>query len=268
MEKTGPPGDPAVRYTVEDGVAVLTLNRPHRKNAFTIPMVDAWADRLAAAGSDDSVGAIVVTGAGDSFCAGIDLDALAEIEATALARRSMLTDHVHRVALTLDRLDKPVIAAVRGAAVGAGMDMALMCDMRFASETMTMAASYVRLAVVPGDGGCYYLPRLVGPAKALELLLSGEPVGARDAERMGLVNRVYPDDLLLEETLDFARRLAAGPPMAIRLIKRTVYQSARTDLATALALAGSHMGVVMTMSDHAEGVAALREHRAATFTGE
>jgi enoyl-CoA hydratase/carnithine racemase len=148
------------------------------------------------------------------------------------------------------------------------MDMALMCDMRFASETMSMAASYVRLAVVPGDGGCYYLPRLVGPAKALELLLSGDPVGADDAERMGLVNRVYPDDRLLGETLAFARRLAAGPPVAVRLIKRTVYQSSRTDLATALALAGSHMGVVMTMSDHAEGVAALREQRAASFTGQ
>jgi enoyl-CoA hydratase/carnithine racemase len=210
---------------------------------------------------------VVVTGAGGAFCSGIDLDALADIEATALGRREMLTEHIHRVALTLDRLDKPVIAAVTGAAVGAGMDMALMCDMRFVAESAYFTAAYIKIGVVPGDGGCYYLPRIVGLPKALELLLSGETVRADEALRIGLANRVHPDAELLERTTEFARKLAAGPPVATRLIKRTVYQSADLDLSTALSLVASHMGVVMTMDDHSESLAAVRDHRPANYTG-
>jgi enoyl-CoA hydratase/carnithine racemase len=254
-------------YAVSEGVATITLNRPRRKNAFTLPMVNRWADLLTEAERDTSVGAIVVTGAGGSFSSGIDLDALKAIEHAALGRRTMLTENIHRVALTLDRLDKPVIAAVAGAAVGAGMDMALMCDLRFAGESAYFSEAYVRIGVVPGDGGCYYLPRLVGTAKALELLLTGDRVDAAEALRIGLVNRVLPDDDLIGHTHAFAQRLAAGPPVATRLIKRTVYQSASIDLATALSLVASHMGVVMTTDDHVEALAAAKEQRNGNYTG-
>jgi enoyl-CoA hydratase/carnithine racemase len=256
-----------VCYAVSEGVATITLNRPRRKNAFTLPMVNRWADLLTQAERDPCVGAIVVTGAGDSFSSGIDLDALEAIEHSALGRRRMLTENIHRVALTLDRLDKPVIAAVAGAAVGAGMDMALMCDMRIAGESAYFSEAYVRIGVVPGDGGCYYLPRLVGTAKAMELLLTGDRVDATEALRIGLVNRVVPDNELASYVQGFARRLAAGPPVATRLIKRTVYQSASIDLATALSLVASHMGVVMTTDDHVEALAAAKEQRDGNYTG-
>jgi enoyl-CoA hydratase/carnithine racemase len=260
--------DPAdITYQIHSGVARITLNRPQRKNAFTFEMIDRWAGFLHQARTDSAVGAIITTGAGGAFCSGIDLETLAAIEHSPIARRQMLTDRIHHIALALDQLDKPVIAVVQGPAVGAGMDMALMCDMRFIGESAFFTAQYINIGLVPGDGGCYYLPRLVGPARALEILLSGEPVGAGEALRIGLANRVYPDEDVLGQAQQFAESLAGKPPLAVRLIKRTMYQSMDTDLRTALSLVASHMGLVMTSADHAEALAASREKRPANYTG-
>ena len=168
---------------------------------------------------------------------------------------------MHRIPYALERLDTPVIAAVNGAAVGAGMDMALMCDMRFAGRSARFSEGYIRAGLIPGDGACYFLPRLVGLAKALELLLSADFVDAAEALRIGIVNRVYDDDVLLAETLAFAGRLAHSPPVHLRLIKRNVYQSYQNDLHSALELAASHMGIVRTLEDSKEAVTALLERR-------
>jgi enoyl-CoA hydratase/carnithine racemase len=167
----------------------------------------------------------------------------------------------------LEDLDKPVLAAVNGVAVGAGMDMALMCDIRFAARSARFSEGYVRVGLVPGDGGCYYLPRLVGTAKALELLWTGDFVDAEEALRLGLVSQVHPDEELLSATYAFARRLAEGPPVAIRLIKRAVHQSARTDLRTALDLISSHQAVVQSTHDSKEAYAAFRQKRKPLFEG-
>lgn len=241
-----------IAVSARDGVMLVRLERPERKNAFTWPMLEAWAAAYEQAAASDAVGAVVLTGAGDAFCSGVDLEALAEIEDTPLAHKRMLSERVHKVAAALARLDKPVIAAVNGVAVGAGMDMALMCDMRFASPAARFSEGYIRLGLVPGDGGCFFLPRLVGIAKALELLLSGEFVEAAEAHRIGLVNRLYAEDELLERTLEFAARLAASPPTAIQMIKRATYQSLNLDLFTSLDLVSSHMGVVMATEATAE----------------
>ena len=257
-----------ILYSVTNAVATLTLNRPDRRNAFTLRMVNLWADLLLRADADPAVRAIVVTGGEEAFCAGIDLEALAALDPSALARREFLTKDIHRVALALDRIDKPVIAAVAGAAVGAGMDMALMCDMRIAAESARFSAAYVRLGVVPGDGGCYYLPRLIGTAKALELLLTGDTVTGAQAKEIGFVNAVVSDDSLLAHTQAFAERIAQQAPLAVSLIKRTVYQSADIDLRTALDLVASHMGVIMTTDDHQEALAAMREKRPGDFHGK
>ncbi|MDD2857133.1 MAG: enoyl-CoA hydratase-related protein [Candidatus Nanopelagicales bacterium] len=257
-----------VLYDVRNGVAVLTLNRPERRNAFTMTLIHRWADLLEAANADDAVRAIVVTGAGGAFCAGIDLDVLASLDPSALTRRDFLTDEVHRVARAVERSDKPIIAAVSGAAVGAGMDMALMCDMRIVGPSTSFAASYVRLGLVPGDGGCYYLPRLVGVAKALELLLTGDAVSGTEAAALGLANHVVADDEVLPFTVALAERIAAQPPISVKLIRRTVYQSQDIDLRTSLDLIASHMGVIMTTDDHQEALAAFREKRPGTFTGK
>lgn len=250
-----------IRYEVSDGVGTITLNRPQRKNAFTVDMVDAWAEIVRTARTDSQVGALVLTGAGDAFCAGGDLDLVRAMDESALAAKRVLTEHIHRVAYAMDELDKPVIAAVNGAAVGAGMDMALMCDIRFIARSARMSEGYIRLGLVPGDGGAYYLPRIVGVAKALELLWTGDFVDAEEALRIGLVSRVCDDDALLDETHAFAARLAAAAPIATRMIKRAVYQGLRSDLRTSLDLISSHMGIVATSLDVAEARRAAAEGR-------
>lgn len=184
-----------------------------------------------------------------------------------LEHKTVLTEHVHQVAHAMEDLDKPVLAAVNGVAVGAGMDMALMCDIRFVAESARLSEGYIRVGLVPGDGGCYFLPRLTGTAKALELLWTGDFINAREAVEFGIANRCYPDEQLLDKTYEFARRLAAGPQVAIRAIKRTVYSSMRCDLRTSLDLISSHMSVVKSTEDSAEAMRAFREKRSPRFTG-
>lgn len=253
---------------VENGVGRILLNRPERKNAFTVGMVEEWARALEEARTDDAVGAILVTGAGDAFCSGGEFsDIEPSDEVSTYERKAYLTEHVHRVALAMEDLDKPVIAAVNGVAVGAGMDFALMCDLRFAARSARFSEGYIKVGLVPGDGGAYYLPRLVGTAKALELLLTGDFVSAEEAERIGLVNRVCDDEELMDEARAFAERLAAGPPLVTRTIKRAVYQSSRTDLRTALDLISSHMAVLQSTEDSKEAFYAAKEKREPRFEG-
>ncbi len=256
-----------LEYSVEGGVATILLNRPDRKNAFTLEMIDEWVAALSDAADDGNVRAVVLTGAGDAFCSGIDLGSLGDVEPTPLERKRMLTHRIHRVALALEDLDKPVIAAVKGPAVGAGMDMALMCDMRIVGESARFSEGYIRVGLVPGDGGCFWLPRLVGVAKALELLLTGDFVDGKEAERIGIANHCYPDDEVLDRTYALARRLAAMPPVAAGVIKRATYQSLRLDTRTHLDLISSHMAVVQSTEDSAEAMRAFREKRPGTFHG-
>ncbi len=250
-----------ILFSKNDGVGMITLNRPERKNAFTMTMIDRWAECLAEWRTDSEVKVIVLTGAGDAFCSGVDFAASSKNQQKdgPFERKSALWDRIHRIPLTLEDIDKPVIAALNGVAVGAGFDMALMCDMRFASDRARFSEGYVKVGLVPGDGGAYYLPRLVGTAKALELLLTGDFVDAKEALSIGLVNRIYPDAQLMEETLSFAKRLAKGPSLVIQTIKRATYQSARVDLRTALDLISSHMGVIRETKDSQDAMRATLE---------
>jgi enoyl-CoA hydratase/carnithine racemase len=256
-----------LEYTVKDGIGTILLNRPDKKNAFTLEMIDEWAQVLRSARTDPEVRVVVVTGAGDAFCSGVDLGAFAAESDDPLAHKSVLHDRIHRVAYALEDLDKPVIAAVNGTAVGAGMDMALMCDIRLLARSARLSEGYIRVGLVPGDGGCYFLPRMVGMAKALELLWTGDFVDAEEALRLGIANHVYPDEDFAESWHTFARRLAERPPINVQMIKRAAYQSARTDLRTALDLISSHMAVVRSTEDSAEAMAAFRERRAPVFQG-
>jgi enoyl-CoA hydratase/carnithine racemase len=256
-----------LEYSVEEGIGTLTLNRPAKKNAFTMDMIEEWAGILVEARTDPEVRVIVLTGAGDAFCSGVDLGRFDHGEPTPLERKTTLSEHIHRIAYALEDLDKPVIAAVNGPAVGAGMDMALMCDIRFASRTARFSEGYIKVGLVPGDGGCYYLPRLVGVSKALELCWSGDFVDADEAHRLGIVNQVYEEAELAERTRAFARRIASAPQLNVRTIKRAMYQSARCDLRTALDLISSHMAVVQSTHDSREAMAAFREKREPEFKG-
>ncbi|MFJ4774200.1 enoyl-CoA hydratase/isomerase family protein [Streptomyces uncialis] len=254
-------------YTVRDGIATILLNRPARKNAFTIDMVHTWADALAEAQEDPGVRVIVVTGAGGSFCSGVDLAAFKGEKRTPLEEKELLTRNVHRVALTLEDVDKPVIAAVAGPAVGAGMDMALLCDLRFAGRGARFSEGYIKVGLVPGDGGCWLLPRTVGTSTALRMLWTGDFVGADEALRIGLVDEVHEDADLMDAVYAYAARLAERPPVAIRAIKRAVRQGARHDLRTALDLISSHMAVITSTEDSREAFAAFQDKRPGVFTG-
>jgi enoyl-CoA hydratase/carnithine racemase len=256
-----------ISFTVEDRVGVLTLNRPERKNAFTFAMIETWAQILRDVHSDSTLRAIVLTGAGGAFCSGVDLDDFSRLGLNPLDRKRQLTDQVHQVALAMERLDKPVIAAVDGVAVGAGLDMALMCDMRVVGRSARLSEGYVRVGLVPGDGGCFYLPRLVGVGKALELLLTGDVVDGDEAVRIGMANQVVDDGLALDGAMTLARRISLLPPVAVAMIKRATYQSLRCDLQTSLDLISSHFGVITATEDSQEALRAFREHRQGAFIG-
>ena len=256
-----------IEYSVTDGIATILLNRPERRNAFTLEMVAQWAQFLEGARTDPEVRVIVVTGAGSAFCSGVDLSLDYGEPPTPLRRKTNLHERIHRIPLVLEDLDKPVIAAINGLAVGAGMDMALMCDMRIMARSASLSEGYIRVGMVPGDGGCYYLPRLVGTAKALELLMTGDFISADEAGRLGIVNRVVDDDEFPAAVAALAAKIAAASPIAIRAIKRATYQSSRCDLRTALDLISSHMAVVASTNDAAEALAAFREKRRPDFTG-
>jgi 2-(1,2-epoxy-1,2-dihydrophenyl)acetyl-CoA isomerase len=255
-------------FDVQEKVATLTLNRPDKLNAFTAEMIAAWADALEECRRDDAIHVVVVTGAGRAFCAGGDLAEMRErVGEAPLQQKEFIWSGVHRIPKTLEQLDKPVIAAVNGVANGAGMDMALMCDLRFASEDARFAEGYVKLGLVPGDGGAWFLPRLVGTAKALEILWTGDTLDARTALELGIINQVLPPSELLDYTYRFAQRLADSPAIAIRAIKRLVYQGQRADLRTALDAVSSLMAITGSSHDHREALQALAEKREPRFVG-
>jgi enoyl-CoA hydratase/carnithine racemase len=262
-----------VAYDVDDGVATIRLNRPERLNAFTPLMLEEWTNAIDLARDDDRVRAVVVTGSGRGFCAGMDVgqeiagEGVLHGESGPAERRNSLRYTVHRVPRALQLLDKPYIAAINGAAVGAGMDMASMADIRFASQTARFGMAYVKMGIVPGDGGCFFLPRIVGLQKALELIWTGDLFDAEEALRIGYVLRVYPPDSLLSETQAFAKRLAEGPAVALQLAKRLVYQGMEVGLDQALDLAQSAMTIAQSTEDAREGPRAFVERRPPRFQG-
>jgi enoyl-CoA hydratase/carnithine racemase len=267
MRDTPPTELPAreLDFSVQDGVGYITLNRPYRRNAFTMEMVDLWVDALREATDDPAIRVVVLRGAGDAFCSGLDLDTIDDCGTEPLDRKCMLHERVQRIPRLVQELDKPLIASVHGPAFGAGMDMSLMCDLRLADSTAQFCESYIRVGLVPGAGGLYFLSRLVGVAKALELFLTGDVIDAEEAHRIGIVNRLVADGELEAATDQLARKLAAGPAVATRLIKRALYQSAETDLRTALDLVSSHMAVIQSTAESREAIAAFREHRRPHF---
>jgi 2-(1,2-epoxy-1,2-dihydrophenyl)acetyl-CoA isomerase len=258
-------------YDVRDGVGLITLNRPEKANALSEEMILGLADVYTEAEHQDEVRVLVLTGAGRHFCSGGDVkrpmgEGPAPQRGPAGVRASMRRT-MHRIPRALRDLDKPVIAAVNGAAVGAGMDIALMCDMRVAARSARFSEAFVRAGLIPGGGSAYFLPRLVGPAKALELLLTGDMIGAEEAHELGIVNRIYEDDGFLDAVLEFAGRIAASPPVHIQLVKRAVYSSVSASLDESLELVSNHMAIVQSMEDSVEARAAWLEKRPGVYQG-
>ena len=259
--------EPHVLYETKGHIATITLNRPEVRNAFSIEMITLWTQFLAEARADDDVRVIILTGKGEAFCSGGDIRDIAGEVYQSWDMKNFLWEGVHRIALTLEDLDKPIIAAVNGAAVGAGMDMAIMCDLRVCSDRARFAEAYITLGLVAGDGGAYFLPRIVGISKALELLLTGDMLSAEEALDLGIVNRVVPHEKLMEEALAMATKIAGKAPLATRMMKRAVYQAQTSTLRSHLDYISSQMSLLSQTEDHMEAAKAFMEKRKPNFVG-
>ena len=246
-----------------DGVALLELNRPDRLNAFTRPMIGEWTQALGQIADDHRVRALVLTGAGRAFCAGADTSDMTVMQAADnVERKKYLWKEIQKIPLAMERLEVPVIAAVNGTARGAGLDMALMCDIRLCAASSTFAESYINMGVISGDGGTWFLPRVVGVSRALELLWTGRVIDALEAERIGIVSRVVPDADVRSEAMTLARSIAAQPPQAITLMKRAVYHGlAGGTLAAHLDMISSHMAIVFDTPEFNQRLTAFQARR-------
>ena len=256
-------------YEVKDGIATLTLNRPERLNALGDTLRDDLHHAVLRAAGDEEVRAMVLTGAGKGFCSGGDVKAMHESK-EAGATRSLLeriAPQRDQVLLALRDAPKPVIAAVNGAAAGAGMNLALAADIRLASTAARFGQTFVKRGLHPDWGGTYFLPRLVGMAKACEMIFTGDMIDAAEALRLGLVSAVYPPEELMTATRALAGRIAEGPPLAIRLARRAIYHNAEADLRAALEFETFAQNVCSETEDAREGIRAFVEKRAPVFHG-
>lgn len=252
-------------------IAVLTLNRPRTRNAFDDDVADALVAACDRVERDISISCVVLAAAGPSFCSGGNVKAMhartGMFAGSSAEMRRAYRYGIQRIPLAFHGLEVPVIAAVNGPAVGAGCDLALMCDIRIAAETAVFAESFVRLGLVSGDGGAWLLPRAIGASRAYEMTLTGDSIDAQRALQWGLVSAVYPAERLLEEAMALAARIAAHPPHSLRLNKRLLRESERMTLAQSLELAASLQSIVQHTEDLREGVAALLEKRKPQFRG-
>ena len=255
---------------VKDGVAVLTLNRPDRLNAMSRPMLDALLEALPRLAEDPEIGVVVLTGAGRGFCAGGDVKAMAEgnelggqtMEEKAQALRSRM-----ETSRWLHEMPKPTIAMMRGPAAGAGLSLAMACDMRIASDTIRLGTAFARVGYSGDFGGSYYLTQLVGTAKARELYFTADLLDAQQALGLGLVNRVVADARLEEETMALASRLARGPRVAYRYMKRNMNAAESASLKEMLDLEAWHHTRTGMTEDHREAARAFVEKREPQFKG-
>ena len=261
-----------VLYDNADGIVTLTLNRPEIRNAISDPdMIEAILEALERIDGDMSVRAAILTGAGSSFSSGGNLKKMGEQGGVndplpAQTRRNYRYG-IQRIPLAFEALDVPVIAAVNGPAIGAGCDLACMCDIRIAAQSAYFAESFVKVGIVPGDGGAWLLPRVVGFSKACEMALTGDSVDAAEALACGLVSKVVPDADLLDHARALARRIAANPPHAVRMTKRLLREGQSVKLDTLLELSAAMQALAHATDDHKEAVAAMLGKRAPSFTG-
>jgi enoyl-CoA hydratase/carnithine racemase len=245
-------------------VTTLRIDAPERRGALDVELAAEVVGACAALREDRSVRCVVVTGTGRDFCSGADLGAVRDLARGVLARRELLQRY-YRAFLDVRDLPQPTIAAVGGPAVGAGLNLALCCDLRLASDSARFGATFVRLGIHPGGGAAYLLARLIGPARAAELLLVGELVDASRALEMGLVNRVVPDDELGTRTAALASSITVGAPAVVRMTKRALRLAMDADFEAVLELESLAQAASQDADDAGEGWAAFRERRLPRF---
>ncbi|MEE8413652.1 MAG: enoyl-CoA hydratase-related protein, partial [Dehalococcoidales bacterium] len=257
-------------YTKEDGIATITMNRPDIRNALIPGIVEGIYQALEDAAKDDGVRVLVLTGTGQAFCSGANVKSMGAIteRPPAAKREEGGTTGINWLSFALQKCDKPVIAAINGIAVGGGLDLALGCDIRIASDRAKLSEIYIRRGIIPAQGGAFFLPRLIGIDKACQLILTGDMVDAREAERIGLVTMVVPHKELENTTRELAEKLAKSAPLAVQKAKRAIYDSLSMDLETSLKYTNSLQKDLMASEDHKEGARAFVEKREPVFKGK
>jgi enoyl-CoA hydratase/carnithine racemase len=261
---------PEILYTKEEKIAKITLNCPDRMNSYGPLMSDSMQKALTDAAKDKNIRVIIFTGTGRAFCSGADVKAMAnradepDIDAIFLEQVIIRNSFFS----LLRKCDKPIIAAINGVAVGGGLDLALACDIRIASDKARFAELFVRRGLFPVSGGTYFLPRLIGVDKALMMLWTGDMIDAKEAEKLGLVTMVVPHEELETTAMELAERLAKGAPLAIQRDKRAVYDGLEMDLDETLKIARDIQTELRKTKDHKEGAKAFVEKREPVFRGE
>ncbi len=260
-----------VLYEQDGGIVTLTLNEPTTRNAISTAMVEALVECTRRINADLSVGCVIVTGGGQGFSSGGNVKQMKSrtglFGGSPVQVRRSYQQGIQRIPLAMYALEAPSIAAVNGAAIGAGCDLACMCDIRIAGRSATFSESFLRVGLVSGDGGAWFLPRAVGMSKACEMTFTGDFVDAEGALRIGLVSQVFEDKDLMEEAKTLARRIAAQPVHSLRLTKRLLRDSQQVSLALALDMASSMQALAQHTADQHEAVLAFAEKRKPKFEG-
>jgi len=253
-------------YEKKDFIGILTINRPDKMNALSTELTTELKQALDEIEEDRDLRVLVITGAGDkAFVAGADINELVDRDARIGRRVSRFRQELFS---RVENLPVPVIAAVNGFALGGGLELALACNIRIASEKAKFGAPEVKLGIIPGDGGTQRLPRLVGLGRAMEMVVTGDFVGAEEAYRIGLANKVVPDEELMETTMALAKKIASRPPLAVKYAKEAVNRSQEGDAASGYALESYLHALSCTTEDKKEGVAAFLEKRKGEFKGK
>ncbi len=273
MSRTLDTGSEHLLGRVEDRVAILTMNRPERRNAMSGPMVSSLARMLAELEIDPEVGCIVLTGAGRAFCAGGDVKGMAAHNEGG-GRRKTMDEAIHEQRLMqratagrLYEMPKPTIAAIPGAAAGAGLSLALACDLRVASENALLTTAFAKVGFGGDYGGTFFMTHLIGAAKARELYFLSDKLDAKQAEQLGLVNRVFPESTFEEQTLELAGRLANGPSVAYRYMKENLNRAVAGEMGECLDMEATHHVHTSLTEDHRNAVKAFIEKREPKFKG-
>ncbi len=258
-------------YEQQDHVVTLTFNRPEARNPMSgDDMINAVVDATERINGDLSVRAVILTGAGPAFCAGGNIkdmkDKSGVFGGSPAEIREGYRQGIQRIPLAINNMDVPIIAAVNGPAVGAGCDIATMCDIRIASETTFFAESFVKVGLIPGDGGAWFLPRVIGMSRAAEMAFTGDRVDAQTALEWGLVSRVVPGDQLMDAAREMAARITVNPPMVVRMTKRLLREGQRMDLRSLLELSAPMQSLAHYTDEHHEAVSAMIEKRAPDFS--
>ena len=259
----------SILYQKEGGKATITLNRPRALNALNREIIDELFTALKEAGGDPEVKVLILTGAGRAFCFGADVSEFSrQIEPGNFAPSLLLLQKVQEIIRLLISTPKPIIAGLNGFATGLGLDLALACDLRVAAERAKLAEAYISMGLVPDGGGTYFLPRLVGLSKAAEMIFTGEPLSAAEAERIGLLTRVVPTEELAKAIHILADKLVKSPSLALGLAKQCLWKNLQGNLASALQEEAQNQKICLAGEDHREAVRAFLEKRDPVFHGK